>query len=394
MIVTLITNSKLEDGGGHSQSLSAIKQFKEIASQHHNIELISLSSENKKIDTFLGLKHSFYKTSFLDKLFLRFIDNSFFLELLRKFSLKSPFEKRLIDSNTDLVYFLSPNNYSKILSELNYIVTVWDLCHRDFPEFPEVRESFEFQIRENFYSKLANASLIITDSDKTSDNLSSRYGLDKERILPMPFSFPSSLKLEPLSAKNVLSSDFISEGYFFYPAQYWAHKNHFRILDSLKYLNKVGLKINFVFCGSDKGNLDFLKRVSKDFGISSQIQFLNFVSDDDLSALYQNCKAVVMPSFFGPTNIPPIEAWSYKKPLVYSNLLYTSVSDSSLKIDPFSTESMANALQKIHDNNFDFQHLIAKGLEELTILKEKRILSESSLRNFLLDFEHKLSCWK
>ena len=129
------------------------------------------------------MKHSFYKTSFLDKLFLRFIDNSFFLELLRKFSLKSPFEKRLIDSNTDLVYFLSPNNYSKILSELNYIVTVWDLCHRDFPEFPEVRESFEFQIRENFYSKLANASLIITDSDKTSDNLSSRYGLDKERII-------------------------------------------------------------------------------------------------------------------------------------------------------------------------------------------------------------------
>ena len=99
----------------------------------------------------------------------------------------------------------------------------------------------------------------------------------------MPFSFPSSLKLEPLSAKNVLSSDFISEGYFFYPAQYWAHKNHFRILDSLKYLNKVGLKINFVFCGSDKGNLDFLKRVSKDFGISSQIQFLNFVSDDPSS---------------------------------------------------------------------------------------------------------------
>tara|TARA_B100000900_G_scaffold414796_1_gene442542 strand:+ start:2315 stop:3493 length:1179 start_codon:yes stop_codon:yes gene_type:complete len=392
MKITLIANSNIEDGGGHSQSLTAISQFKKITNEIYDLEILSMTPENKNLKSLMGIKHSTYNVSFLDKLFLRLLDNNLFIEILNKFNIKSPFENRLKKIDTDLAYFLSPNNFCTILSDINYIVTVWDLCHRDFPEFPEVRESFEFRIREKFYSKISNASLIISDSDESSENLSIRYGHDKNKIISIPFSFPKRLKSNLTPLEKILAKSFIDSGFFFYPAQYWPHKNHFLILEALRCLNEEDIKVNFVFCGSDKGNLKKLKEISKEFDISDQIKFLGFVNEQDLNALYQSCIAVVMPTFFGPTNIPPIEAWSYEKPLIYSNHLSINKLGSIMSIDPFSSKSIANAIKDILNKNYDHELLIKNGLDELSILDKKRNQSEKLLLDFLEKFEHKIRC--
>ena len=48
--------------------------------------------------------------------------------------------------------------------------------------------------------------------------------------------------------------------YLFYPAQYWAHKNHIYILKALKILKSEEIAdVGAIFTGSDKGNLSFLK---------------------------------------------------------------------------------------------------------------------------------------
>ena len=41
----------------------------------------------------------------------------------------------------------------------------------------------------------------------------------------------------------------------FYPAQFWAHKNHKYIIDAAEILkNENNTKFLFVFCGGNKGN--------------------------------------------------------------------------------------------------------------------------------------------
>ena len=99
-----------------------------------------------------------------------------------------------------------------------------------------------------------------------------------------------------------------------------------------------------------------------------------------------------MPTFFGPTNIPPIEAWSYEKPLIYSNHLSINKLGSVISIDPFSPKSMANALKDILNKNYDHELLIKNGKDELSILDKKRTQSEILLLNFLEKFEHKIKC--
>ena len=80
------------------------------------------------------------------------------------------------------------NNY-KWLEKLNYITTVWDLCHRDSPEFPEVYANRIFEQREFIYKKtLIKAVAIIADSELGKSNIIRRYLVDVSRIYVLPFS--------------------------------------------------------------------------------------------------------------------------------------------------------------------------------------------------------------
>ena len=44
--------------------------------------------------------------------------------------------------------------------------------------------------------------------------------------------------------------------------------------------------------------------------LNDQVRSLGYLPDEDISALYSGAVALVMPTFFGPTNIPFLEAWA------------------------------------------------------------------------------------
>ena len=47
---------------------------------------------------------------------------------------------------------------------------------------------------------------------------------------------------------------------FFYPAQFWAHKNHVYLLDAMNCLIQNGVSdYKLIFTGRDRGNLKFIK---------------------------------------------------------------------------------------------------------------------------------------
>ena len=91
--------------------------------------------------------------------------------------------------------------------------------------------------------------------------------------------------------------------YIFYPAHYSAHKNHFTILKAIKFLKEKNKIIKFVFCGHDKGNLNYLIQLSKKLEIYNQIKFNRFETKEKLYAYFLNSRAILFMSLFGPVNI-------------------------------------------------------------------------------------------
>ena len=128
-----------------------------------------------------------------------------------------------------------------VLQSLNFIATVWDSYHRDSPEFDEVRSHGEFKKREFIYKNyLSQAFLTLVDAELSKQSLHNRYGIDKDKILVMPFS-PNPLIQKPEIKNNnkVLKKYNLKSGYLFYPAQFWSHKNHIRVLQALNILKDI-----------------------------------------------------------------------------------------------------------------------------------------------------------
>lgn len=305
------------------------------------------------------------------------------------------FERELVQSfQTDLLYFLSPSPLCLQLQQLPYVLTVWDLCHRDYPEFPEVRTDGEFARREQFYAgpALSQAVAVIVDSDHSAAQLHRRYGLDRARIRVLPF-LP---RLDTFDSETVdIRKQFgIKADYVFYPAQFWAHKNHVYIIAVLALLKEAhGVRLDAVFCGKDYGNLSHVLQLAQQLGIAEQIHYLGFADDALIPSLYRQSRALVMPTYFGPTNIPPLEAFHYGVPVCYPDLpgLRDQVVEAAYLMDLARPDSLVQHLLSILQDPATVQQKIAEGKARLAGWTDADFAA--GIGAAFDDFAAKRRCW-
>jgi len=318
-------------------------------------------------------------------------------DLILKYIGLNKFENFLINSDIDLVYFLSPSGWSNYLERLNYIITIWDSCHRDFPEFPEVYESRIFERREVDFNKfLIRAVAVIVDSKLGKANIIRRYMVDESRIHILPFSPAFSMQnIEEKNNYNVKVKFKILDDYIFYPAQFWAHKNHAYVLQGIKALkDEYNINMSVVFSGGDKGNIDYIKSLTHELGLSNQVYFLGFVDNEDIINLYKDSIALVMPTYFGPTNIPPLEAFTLGTPVLYSDLpgLRDQVGDSALLLDLKNPSSMSKHIYSLINNLELRKELIDSGKRRMSLMDQSA--HEKLIELICSEFQIKAYCWK
>ena len=401
--LAIFFDQSIYSGGGYQQSINVINLIKKLPEDNFEIFFFTNKEENVKELNKLEINVEYFKTSFLLllKTYLRRkIKDKYIYKIFTLFSKKSPLEKYLSQKNIDLVYFLSPTAWALDLETINYIYTVWDLSHRDDPEFPEVRENREFDNRENkFFNVLPKATAIIVDSELGKNNLIKRYCVNDNRVFVIPFEGNHYLKKDKkylTKNKIIIKKKYsLSEPYIFYPAQFWAHKNHIYLIQGLKKLEeKYKIKLNVIFSGGDKGNKSYIKEVAKNLSLKERVKFAGFVDNDEMIALYLQSIALVMPSYFGPTNLPPLEAFELGVPVLYSDLpgLRDQVGKSALLMDLKNPESMADQLFKLLNQSDLRNYLIASGKERLKYFENFNRFEV--IYNILNNFRYRNQCWK
>lgn len=395
MKVIAILNIALGAGGGFDQALNAILQMKRLSVNHFTLEVLTTESVNLAFLEKQQIKASLFSVTRIDRFFIKMAKNGLWVALKRRLTLFSSFEKKLMQQGCDLVYFVIPSDLPIVLQKLNYINTLWDLAHRECSEFPEVRERNVYHARDDRFRYILGPALVtLTDSEKLGDIAAAYYGVDRSRFLAMPFS-PSpyfsetrSSPTEPVTQKYGMDA-----GYFYYPAQFWAHKNHIRILQALVHLRKEkNWKPTVVFSGKDYGNLAHIKRYIKENDLEAQVKILGFVPSEDMRGLYENALAIVMPTYFGPTNLPPLEAWLTGTPLLYSAHLSAMTKDAALTFDTDSATELAAAMD--HVQNLECRNqLVMAGKKRLEEITKERAKSEELLSDLMRRFASRRQCW-
>jgi glycosyltransferase involved in cell wall biosynthesis len=247
-----------------------------------------------------------------------------------------------------------------------YVMAIHDLQHRLQPEFPEVSANGEWESREYYLRNGARyATLLLADSEVGKEdilNFYGPYGVTADRVKVLPYLPASCLAMDISESEQqrVRMKYRLPDRYLFYPAQFWPHKNHCRIVQALGLLKQEHrVKIPVVFCGSHSGEIregafhDVMSLISQ-LGIEDQLHHLGYVPDEDMSAIYAGAAALVMPTFFGPTNIPILEAWAFGCPVLTSDIrgIREQVGDAAVLVNPRSVDAIADGIYRIwRDDN-------------------------------------------
>jgi glycosyltransferase involved in cell wall biosynthesis len=277
----------------------------------------------------------------------------------------------------DLLMLLSPN-LPGFSFRVPFVVPIFDLNHRLQPEFPEVSAFGETQGREYFYINSCRfATLVLVDSEAGKADVLRFYGdlIDEDRIRILPYYPPIEGRPQPDATEltRVRQKYNLPSRYFFYPAQFWPHKNHKLILQAIKRIaDETDEKVPVVFCGAYwsyimAGNFKELMELAGQFGIADHVRYLGSVPDEDMAALYTLSAGLVMPTFFGPTNIPPLEAWHFGRPVITSDIpgLREQSGEAALLIDPRSPQALAEAMSKVWHGEALRHELVARGKKRL-----------------------------
>lgn len=342
----------LDVGGGFQQSLTDIIWMRDWANTVSiDVTVYTTLRDNIAILAELGIEGELLRIGWLDRLFL-FLKYCGPFDLMQyAMHLHPPLEKRLIKDGVDIVYFTTTSNWHLVLYQLPFVITIFDACHRDNPEFNEVREFAGFERREIVWrSACTKAALIVTNANELIDALCRRYAMERDRAVCVPFS-PSTYVTRSNSSGTTKEDDTtilqkyrIEPGYLFYPAQFWSHKNHATILLAMRLLKDQGQKYTLVLCGSDRGTRSAFEELVAQHELGNCVRILGFVPSSELGALYRNATALVMASYFGPTNLPPLEAWAAGTAVIYPKAFEAQTGDAAILFDYDDPASLAAAI--------------------------------------------------
>jgi glycosyltransferase involved in cell wall biosynthesis len=270
------------------------------------------------------------------------------------------------EQQIDVVWFLEPWEPRARAASVSYITTVWDLAHRSRPYFPEVSiTGWDWEARDQTYrSVLPRASFILTGTYARKSEIVHYYGVNPENVIVIPFPAPLFTREDhrlDIYKKYEIRGDFL-----IYPAQFWPHKNHINVLIALALLERNrGLAIDMVFTGSDKGNAVHVLEKIDELGLNDQVHMVGFVPRADLRELYSKALALTFASFFGPDNIPPLEAFALGCPVIASRVsgAQEQFGDAALLFEPADPEDLASAILTLSQDEQMRGRMIQKGAE-------------------------------
>lgn len=246
-----------------------------------------------------------------------------------------------------------------------------DLQHLHYPQFftpPQIAW------REVIYPAGCHfAHTIVAGSEWVKQDIINHYRVNPDKVQVIPGSPLMQTDIEPGHADVALKYQ-LQLPFALYPAVTWEHKNHIRLLEAIALLRNHGVRVNLVCTGYQT---DFWRPIEERLvalDLQEQVRFLGLVPWQDLQALYQLARFVVIPSLFEAASGPIFEAWQEGTPVACSTVtsLPDQVGDAALLFNPLSVGSIAGAMAKMATDDSFLESLQRRGQVRLQDFSNER----------------------
>lgn len=260
-----------------------------------------------------------------------------------------------------------------LASAVPFVFTLHDLQEKHYPR--------NFSPAQRIWRHLTNSLLIrkaaavICESGYVKQDMVRFFGAAEGKIFVVPA--PPAISRQdsnysPEQLVDIRRRYLLPEKYLFYPAQFWPHKNHLRLVQAFARLRNFP-EYRLVLTGKKREDYDKVFRLIRELGIEDRIVHIEHVAQADLAAIYQLATAVVIPTLFESISIPAYEAFAFGAPVCISNVvaLPEQVGDAGLLFTPTSVEDIAECVGRVLGSEALREQLIAKGRYRVAGLTHK-----------------------
>lgn len=247
------------------------------------------------------------------------------------------------------------------------IATIHDLMHRYERSFPEAGNWWRYWIREHRFRNIAQqGAAVLVDSNMGKHHVLESYRARPENVYSLPYIAPDYITR---GAERLDFSDFyrLPEKFYFYPAQFWLHKNHHRLIKALAEARQTCDDMMLVLAGGFGHEYETICKLILQEGLEDAVRFVGYVPDADMAGFYRRARGLVMPTFFGPTNIPPLEAMATGCPILISEsyAMPEQCDDAALYFNPGSFQEICDQMIRLWVDDQLYQELSASGLKRM-----------------------------
>ncbi|MBN1972127.1 MAG: glycosyltransferase family 4 protein [Sedimentisphaerales bacterium] len=310
----------------------------------------------------------------IDNPFLKI--STFWVSILGFKSLFSRKKRKLYES-FDLLVLPVISLYPVCWINIPYIITIHDLQEKYFPQYFTLSQ----KIYRAFSRKISalQSSHIICESNYVKNDIIKYLKVQPSKI--------SVIQSPPLLASNhgdnnekylkeIKNRYLLPERYILYPAQFWHHKNHMKLLEAFSILTQKYSDMHLVFTGGDisarhevfkSHNGSAVMEKVKKLNCSQNIHFLGYVDYTDLSGVYILSEMLVVPTLFESVSLPIYEAFYLGVPVCASNVvaLPEQVGNAGLLFNPYNPQDMADKMIEILENRDLKQRCIENGMKRI-----------------------------
>jgi glycosyltransferase involved in cell wall biosynthesis len=280
----------------------------------------------------------------------------------------------------------SPSYFLPLFYKGKTAVTIHDIIYEAHPEW------FNFHILDKILVKwigkksAEKANLIFTPSEFTKHEIIRFYQVDSRKINVTPLASDEIFKLdchsersEESNASKLLKQFGIKRNYFLFAAAIFDRRCVKESIFAFEEIAEQYSDFQYLIIGKDltsKKDIEILvKKTNQKLGRQAIIYFSNFVSSEEMLALYNGARSTIYLSWYEGFGLPLLESVSCGTPVICGNaqVFKEVLSDSCFWVDnPQDLKQIEKAMRIAIENKEFYNQIKERGAKKAQEFSWKR----------------------
>jgi len=277
--------------------------------------------------------------------------------------------------------FLSTDGFLSLKTKVPTLLVIHDLAHVHFPNQVKFSEQKYYNYFMPKFVKRANRIATVSEYSKT--DIHQQYQIPLNNIDVVYNGVRKAFQpIDELTKTTIKAKYSKGQDYFFYIGAVHPRKNIHRVITAFDQFKKsTNSPTKLLIAGRFAWQTGVVKTAYDEAVFQKDIQFLNYVADEEVPLLMGSALGFVYVSLFEGFGIPLLEAMNCEVPIITAAVssMPEVVGEAAITVPPESIEAIQKAMIDIYVNEEKRDYLINAGK------KQKELFSWDQTANKLMD---------